>query len=94
MVVVTPMTAYACVKPPTTPPTSPATGALPGVRDKAAFSACRELTSKIAPLVEASNTAYVLAGCNGASIMTNPWEKTLVIAPNTSSLISLRYRGP
>jgi hypothetical protein len=48
MVVVTPMTAYACVKPPTTPPTSPAKGALPGMSDKAAFSACRELTNKIA----------------------------------------------
>jgi hypothetical protein len=62
MVVVTPMTAYACVKPPTTPPTSPAKGALPDMSDKAAFSACRELTNKIAPLVDASNTAYVSAG--------------------------------
>ena len=94
MVVVTPMTAYACVKPPTTPPTSPATGALPGISDNAAFSACRELTSKIAPLVEASNTAYVLAGSTGVSFMTHPWEKTLIIAPNTSSLIRLQYRSP
>jgi hypothetical protein len=68
------MTAYAWVNPPATPPTSPARATFPGASDKVAFSACRELTNRIAPLVDASKTAYMSTGSGNDSRQHPPRE--------------------